>query len=362
MNPERRGPQVLDLSRSARRGPKLEIEVAESAEVLMSVFLMSGDCDFDTYDLSTELLDEIKGSFPAALRADLDELAVGTELMAQAIGLVSEIEAPRDLSAFLDHVERTDAAEIQLTLLGYYQQPHPQAPPELIRAAAGGDQGARERLITAAADHADWSPQLQNLLHLGADRVKELLVSLLPRWYEEVWPRFGIDMAALEADARAKKALATELPLEELIERATNGFQYTTDPRAQRILLFPSAVLKPWMVLHDHKDKKIICYPLAERASEPGTMTTTQLARFYKALGDEGRLRLLRRLAGSSLTLKAAAEELGVAKSTAHHHLGLLRHAGLVLIREEGNETTWTLRRDLLPQVGGILNDFLNQT
>lgn len=359
MNVERRGPRVLDLSRTGRSGPALQIDASEASEVLMSVFLMTGDCDFDTYDLPTDRLVDIEASIPPRLRADLDDLPTGSEVMAQVIGFVSEIDAPRDLAALVTHLEGLAASEIQLTLLGYYQHPHPEAPPEVIRAAAGGDERARGALVAAAAGYPDWFPQLEKLLHLGPDRIKELLLATLPPWYEQVWPRFGIDMAALEADAEAKRAQARTLPLDKLIETATNGFQYTPDPRARRILLFPSAVLKPWMVHHDHKDQKILCYPMPDDPAEPGTMTATQLARFYKALGDEGRLRLLRRLARGSLSLTAAAEELGVAKSTAHHHLGLLRHAGLVLIREEDNEKTWSLRRDLLPQAGDVLDEFL---
>ncbi|HWC13932.1 MAG TPA: helix-turn-helix domain-containing protein [Actinomycetota bacterium] len=361
MDVERKGPQVLDLSRSARSGPALQIEASAAAEVLMSLFLMTGNCDFATYDLPTERLEEIKSSVAADLRADLDELATGSEVMAQVIGFVSELDPPRDVAALVAHLAAADPVEIQLALLGYYQHPHPEAPPALIRAVAGGDEHARAALVRAAAGYPDWFPQLDNLLQLGPDRIKQLLLSILPRWHEEVWPGFGIDMGALEADAEAKRGQARTVPLDQLIETATNGFQYTYDPRTRRILLFPSAVLKPWMVHHDHKDQKILCYPVPDEPAAPGTMTTTQLARFYKALGDEGRLRLLQRLARGSLTLSAAAEELGVAKSTAHHHLGLLRHAGLVLIREENTEKTWTLRRDLLPQAGEILNDFLGR-
>jgi DNA-binding transcriptional ArsR family regulator len=88
-------------------------------------------------------------------------------------------------------------------------------------------------------------------------------------------------------------------------------------------------------------------------------MSQAQLARFYKALGDESRLSVLKKLAEGPLTLMEVAEVMGVAKSTAHHHIGLLRHAGLVLVREDHGDKTWSLRRDLLPQAGEILNTFL---
>lgn len=360
MNVERRAPQVLDLSRSTRTGPTLEIRASEASEVVMSLFLMTGDCDFDTYDLPTQRLRAIKESgIPAPLKAEIEELIVGWEVVAELAGLVAELEGPLDLQALVRHLEELPAIEIQLQLLGYYQHAHPGAPPEFIKKAAEGDAEAAEALKAAATEHQDWLRELTNLLELGPERVKELLVSILPAWCRDVWPRFGVDMETLEAEAEARRSQAKKLPMEKLIETATNGFDYTPDPRDRRILLLPSMVLSPWMVYLDHKDQKVICYPAAETPAEPGAMSPTQLARFYKALGDEGRLALLKRLAEGPLSLMEGAEVMGVAKSTAHHHLGLLRHAGLVLIREENGHKTWSLRRDLLPHAGEILNSFL---
>ena len=361
MNVERRGPQVLDLSRGARTGPGLEIEASEAAEVVMGLFLLTGDCDFDTYDLPNDRLERMKDEIPPALRKELDELIAGSEVVAQLVGLVAELEGPRDVPALLRHIEELPAVEIQLMLLGYYQHPHPDVPREVIRAATSGDRGAVSTLKEAAADYPDWMEELSILLELGPERIKELLLSILPRWCSEVWPKFEIDLKALEADAREKRVQAKKIPLDRLIETATNGFQYTPDPRTRHILMLPSLVLSPWMVHLDHKDKQVICYPVASSSTDDGAMTPHQIARFYKALGDEGRLRLLKRLSEGSLTLTDAAAELGVAKSTAHHHLGLLRHAGLVLIREQNNEKTWSLRTDLLPQAGAILNSFLER-
>ena len=59
------------------------------------------------------------------------------------------------------------------------------------------------------------------------------------------------------------------------------------------------------------------------------------------------------------MKLGEAAAELGVAKSTAHHHLAILRQAGFVTIRDE-DENVYALRRDLLPQAGELLNAYLS--
>ena len=115
--------------------------------------------------------------------------------------------------------------------------------------------------------------------------------------------------------------------------------------------------MRPWVILWEHKSARIFCYPIRLQQAEDG-VSTAELARLYKALGDEGRLRLLHRLGEGSLRLSEAAAELGVAKSTAHHHLAILRHAGLVTIRDE-DENVYSLRRDTVPQVGALLESFL---
>src|SRR5687767_4415300 len=93
-----RKPQVLGLSRQTRSGPALEIRASEASEVLMSMFLMTGDCDYDTYDLPSERLEAIKESgIPGPLRAEIDELIAGSEVVAALVGLVAELPDALDV-------------------------------------------------------------------------------------------------------------------------------------------------------------------------------------------------------------------------------------------------------------------------
>src|SRR5246127_5339175 len=69
-------------------------------------------------------------------------------------------------------------------------------------------------------------------------------------------------------------------------------------------------------------------------------MTETEigpLLRFFKALAHESRLRLLGFLAQRARTLQELASLLGLTEPSTSHHLGLLREAGLVSLRVEGN-------------------------
>ena len=83
-----------------------------------------------------------------------------------------------------------------------------------------------------------------------------------------------------------------------------------------------------------------------------------RLVRLHKALGDEKRLRMLRELATSSATLQELADRFGLPKSTAHHHLAILRSAGLVRVSSD-EEHRYSVRRDVIPEMSSLLAAYL---
>jgi DNA-binding transcriptional ArsR family regulator len=84
-----------------------------------------------------------------------------------------------------------------------------------------------------------------------------------------------------------------------------------------------------------------------------------RLVRLYKALADERRLRILKMLMTKSYSLQELADEFGVAKTTLHHHLAILRTAGLVRI--QSNEHFYSLRPNTLSEVSELLNTYLKE-
>jgi len=59
-------------------------------------------------------------------------------------------------------------------------------------------------------------------------------------------------------------------------------------------------------------------------------------SRFFKALADETRLRIVKLLAAQEMCVCELMVALELAQSTASHHLGLLENAGLAKRRKEG--------------------------
>jgi len=59
-------------------------------------------------------------------------------------------------------------------------------------------------------------------------------------------------------------------------------------------------------------------------------------SRFFKALADETRLRIVKLLGVREMCVCEVMVALGLTQPTASHHLGLLENAGLVRDRKEG--------------------------
>ena len=160
-----------------------------------------------------------------------------------------------------------------------------------------------------------------------------------------------------ERDAEAKRELVRSVPPEQVVERLAPGIQWVPGPDVDRVVLFASFSARPWVYMSEYKRVKIFCYPITLDRERTAPDDPAELVRIYKALGDESRLKLLKRLQAGPLSLAEATQEVGLAKSTTHHHLAILRQAGFVLIRED--DDTYRLRPDLRPEPGALLEHYL---
>lgn len=362
--------RVMNLAQSS---PPLTVEVvpSEAAELLMSIVaiadVVDGSHDLDSYDMGEETLRRIYASVDESLLADVRSLTSGCgKLAANLLGFVYSSPPPRGVKELLATLGVADPLDVYLQLLDYNvsRKRWRASMKELVERAATGDKRAKMELVEGLkrADKSGLERQFERILALGKEGAKELLVATLSRWNDEVFTAFGADWhGSLKRDAKAKLELLASVTPERAIELATNGVQFVPEPGIDRVVLFPTYVLRPWVLISEDEDTKIFCYPVADDslgidASEP----PPQLVKLYKALGDTSRLRLLRRLMGGSMSLKEATELLGSAKSTAYHHLAILRQAGLVWVRED-EEHTYSLRDDLIPQASELLDGYLGR-
>lgn len=77
-----------------------------------------------------------------------------------------------------------------------------------------------------------------------------------------------------------------------------------------------------------------------------------------RALAHPGRRRVLEALARDERTSGALASECGWTKPAASQHLKVLRDAGLVEVRSEGNRRLYRARQQGLDELRQFLDDF----
>jgi DNA-binding transcriptional ArsR family regulator len=352
-------PRVVDVSRP---GPALtvEIDASEAAELLLSIATLLVDEDRDTYELGAARIEEIRAGVPPELLDQAAEL-LPHKTAALLLGLVYTTPKPRTAAAFLEHLAATDPIEIRLHLLGYYVRGHHVTEPETIRRAAEGDGTAIAELLEAASEYVDSDKcaSIEQAVRTDPVEGKRALIDVLSGWYEHVLPKIApSDPSLAERDAEAKRDLVKSVPPEQVVERLAPGIQWTPGPEIDRVVLFPAYSPRPWVYMSEYKRVKIFCYPITLDRASSGPGDPAELVRIYKALGDESRLKLLKRLQAGPVSLTDAAQEIGLAKSTTHHHLAILRQAGFVLIQE--GDDTYKLRPDLRPEPGALLERYLS--
>jgi DNA-binding transcriptional ArsR family regulator len=348
--------------RPGRRQPLIvEIEARPAYEFLMTLCAFSETNHHAEYEVGKEWFDDIRKKASPDLLALVEQFSFHShEIWEHMLGLAYDSPAPGDVPAFIALIEATDPLELRLHLLGYYVRQHRRAtPPEIILQAAQGDIEAQNKLLkTSFSDDAEWQRTLRWLLSLEPVATKKLLLDILRGWYDEVFREQEQQILPILArDVEAKLALKPTVSAEQLIEVAT-GWEYVPEPGIRRVVLIPTYISRPWNSTAERNDTVIFCYPVADESIAADTnVPPARLVKLAKALADERRLRILKKLATGSYTLQEMAEDFGVAKTTIHHHIITLRSAGLV--RMSLSDKRWSLRQGMIDDVGELLNIYL---
>ncbi len=87
------------------------------------------------------------------------------------------------------------------------------------------------------------------------------------------------------------------------------------------------------------------------------TPDLTRMARWFYALSDETRLRVVGLLAGGEKCVCELQDAVGAAQSRMSFHLKVLRDAGLVNDRRAGRWVHYSLRPDVLEQMSAFIEE-----
>ena len=76
---------------------------------------------------------------------------------------------------------------------------------------------------------------------------------------------------------------------------------------------------------------------------------------FAKAISDDTRQKIMSECCCCTLSVNDIVEKIGLSQPTISHHLAILRDADLVIIREEGKQTFYTLNQERVAYCCGQL-------
>jgi DNA-binding transcriptional ArsR family regulator len=352
--------KVQDLT-----GRELSVAVALEAglpfEFLVTLCAFGNPEEYGTYEVGAEWFENIRTTASVPLQEALD--AIGPNAGKVWINLMGLATGPAvaDVPTLVQVIEGLEPVEVRLRLLGAHVPAYQQSlTPDVMLAAATGSNEAVSRLIGDPSYFGGEAARyLGPLLELSPERTKAVAVAAMKGWYQEVFqPHEAEWEPVLLRDAEAKRRMLQALPPAQVIE-AASGIQFVPQPGIRQVYLIPQLATRPWVWLAEDDDARLYCYPVADDSLGPeGSAPPTRLVRLHRALGDEKRLRMLKAIATSTATLQELADRFGLPKSTAHHHLAILRSAGLIRVTSD-QEHRYSVRRDVLPEMSALMERYL---
>jgi DNA-binding transcriptional ArsR family regulator len=347
--------QVRDVMPSPRE--HVEVYASPAFELLVALFALGGDRPPAAPSWLPSL-----SECSAALRRDVGRVGEHAgELWLHLLGLALELHAPT-AREFVDRLGDVDPLELRRHVVGLHVPAWRRvAGVETLERAARGDSVSASELLANERYYAGRAREsLERLLSLTPAQTKRTLLAVLRRFLDEVFSSHEEAVVAqLRDDAAAKTQLQRSLSREALIAAATNGYVYEPEPEFDRVVLAPHVSARPWLLLCQHRDARIICYPAGAESKTADEDVAERVLRLGVALADERRVQIVRRLAAGEATLAELAETAGLAKSTAHHHLAHLRAAGLVTLRGNARGYWYCLRLEALPEARELLGALL---
>lgn len=336
---------------------QVTVDHGEGYEALISLWMTQGGMDATTFHDGPRVAESAK-SLPPDLRRALPTIDAGQGMnWGDLVGLVRRSEPPRGVRELIALIQGMDPLDVKLAMLGFHVPVfRATIGQELFREAAAGNPRAmrRFRLRAGRAERGAFGPLLNLPPELAKERTLLVLEGLPPSYW-----RVDRDCAALLSESAAQTAfLARRLSPAALVERLTRGIVYECEEPYPELLLVPTVMHRPWSLFGEHETTKLICYPVFPESSREG-VPAAELVGLYRALGDETRLRILKRLTDGSATFGQLSRELGLAKSTLHQHALLLRQAGF--IRQHLGSTMGLELAGEAPQLDRRLNEFLGR-
>lgn len=263
----------------------IEIEYSPAYELIVSLYHYIHHRHMKAADLDQKWREQAAATLPPSYAAQLQDER--WEVLHRMVLLISQCPQKQSAEGFLGWLEKLPPGEIY------------------------------ERL-------APWVDTIP--LNLGEIRDRSLyLLGMWHRYYfSQIEPGI-LQRLQAEAAACAKEALTTD-PID-LIETLTNGMRIEPTDQLRTVILAPQFHSTPFTILDFFRGVATCLYPAAMQSRDN---MFASIRRMSQCLADEKRLEILHLLAQKQHSLIDLHKQLGLAKSTVHHHITSLRRAGMI--------------------------------
>ncbi|MBN8191272.1 winged helix-turn-helix transcriptional regulator [Bacillus sp. NTK074B] len=323
--------EVLHMTSRKRETYEVKMEASLLWECALGIAAITNSRLIDTLEKSKASWDKLKKSLSRPLLTDL-EFVEKNNTWKSLLLLLHQREF-RTLPEFISYIDDLEDEKFKYHCIPYIGLKFQ----ECRILASKGDVPSRNRLKEQSDDNPYYPGYIEFISTTNVHNLKMHLKSVMTRWYEEV---ISTELETLSGiltrDKQSKKEMSGKLNPEALVEWATGGITYLPEPAVHTVLLIPQTIYRPWNVEGDVEGVKVFYYPVANESVYPDDkdMPNYFLVQKHKALGDDARLRMVKLLKRSERTLQEITNELGMGKSTVHHHLKILRSARLVDIQD----------------------------
>jgi DNA-binding transcriptional ArsR family regulator len=278
------------------------------------------------------------------------------ELWLHLLAAATDLPGEPDLAAVAGWLAGADPRQLRRVVIGADVPAWRQVVPAVVlEAAAQSRPDAVARLLADGRHYAGQAATaLAVLAPLPPDETQRRLVAgfdLARRALPE--PLAGELLAAQQKFVRERVRPAGADPLA-VLDRVA-GFAWTPEAGVRRLVLLPQLAAPGRLLLLQHGDARVVGVPI-HTGDQP---ELAGLAAAFAAVGDEQRLRILQLLSHRELGVSDVARQLGIAKSTAHHHLGTLRRAGLIQLVGQAWRYAYRVRADAPDALAARLRQLL---
>lgn len=357
--------RVRELTSAPRRMP-IEVEGSVAFEVVLTIWsALNPEKTNSALDLGKAWQRAVIDSIAPDLREELEKLGGPHCFVWLGVAsLMLSAPHPYEPEKVYGWLASVDERRLRRWIVGYAAPDNVDS--SLIEQVVNGDVAALPEVLgekmnnEAVVEFIEWL--------LETPELPGRYASAIERFREEVFSDYEPEFAgAISRAAAARRAAPMRGDAKSVIEDVTAGLDFEIPLGITRVVLIPSMVCRPLSLIDGHRDTLVVYYGVADEFvdSDPEA-PPSWLVRTYKALSDDKRLRIMRRLGEGPATLDQLSDMLGLSKSTVHHHINLLRGAGLVRVHlpaaESKTKHNYSIRAQSLADANAFLDSYLRSS